>query len=428
MILRKYRFWCNDESVWVSKWDFDSTGITCPNNVSHSVDTTDISIVDNIPEKLEGIDDYFTEYTYYVDGTNGSDQNDGSETYPFKTIQYAISSRSKISDNWVSTTIKIKPGTYNLNQSVLIDGFKNIRVILRSSTDNADDVLIVGASDDSAVTLSNNMTTVALVNLSIKCQGNDAICVRALNSLFVKLSGVKLGDDGLSSNTVGFFTNCTSNSVTSCYDIDTNKVTYGLKSTCNKLIIVDDVSNFSETLVYPGTYYINYSEYQDAIDKRHFENHELDTHIDVPTKPTTGNKLLECVQGTFQWSPTPDLNSVGLRGITVNVVHPNQDYEEEEDKSWVILASFVFPGHDILNASIFEIVASRNGSVGLSACRLYDFTNNNQIAYIEWSNEEKARYLDNSLTNLPQSSPAIFEVQIKRISGSKTRFHASTLR
>ena len=162
-------------------------------------------------------------------------------------------------------------------------------------------------------------------------------------------------------------------------------------------------------------------------DETNVDAHNLDEHVDVPEKPTSGNKILEVVNGICQWSITPDLNSVGLRGITVNVVHPNQDYEEEESTSWVVLASFVFPGSDILNATLFEIVASRNGSTGLSACRLFDFTNNNEIAYIEWSSENKAKYSDNTLSNLPQSS-AIFEVQVKRVTGSKTRFHASTLR
>lgn len=427
MILKNYRFWCNDESTFVTKWDFDSSNMTCPNDESHSINLTNIAIIDNIPEKIEIKDNVYTEYTYFIDDVNGDDANIGSENYPFKTIQFAISKVPRVSDSWSSVIIKIKPGTYVLDNTLIIDSFKNTKLVIESSTSNPDDVLLIGSEGINTITVSNNVTTINLNNLSVKCQGDNTICIYAIDSLFLKIDNIKFGDDS-SSNTIGFFTNCISSYINNCSNIDTNKVSYGVKSTCNKLIIIDDISNFGTTLVYSGTSVINYTVYQDTVNKRHLENHELDTHTDVPTKPTTGNKLLECVQGTFQWSTTPDLNSVGLRGITVNVIHPNQDYEEEESTSWVVLASFVFPGYNILNASLFEIVASRNGDTGLSACRLYDYTNNQQIAYIEWSAEGKDRYIDTNLTNLPQSSSAIFEVQVKRISGSKTRFHASTLR
>jgi len=39
MSLFKYRIWCNTESTWVESWD-EETPTTCPNNNTHSIDTT----------------------------------------------------------------------------------------------------------------------------------------------------------------------------------------------------------------------------------------------------------------------------------------------------------------------------------------------------------------------------------------------------
>ncbi len=51
-------------------------------------------------------------YTFYVDGTNGSDSNPGTETLPFKTIGYAASQAVTNNHNNKGTHVWIQNGTY----------------------------------------------------------------------------------------------------------------------------------------------------------------------------------------------------------------------------------------------------------------------------------------------------------------------------
>lgn len=67
----------------------------------------------NVPQKTTA------DMTLYVDGTNGSDGNNGSAEKPFKTIQRAVNSVPQVVNHWV--TINIASGNYA--EDVTVNGF-----------------------------------------------------------------------------------------------------------------------------------------------------------------------------------------------------------------------------------------------------------------------------------------------------------------
>ena len=66
-------------------------------------------------------------YDYYVSDNTGDDNNDGSDTRPYKTIQTALNNAK--SDG--NTTIHITEGTYKGvgNTNLTVNGSKNINII-----------------------------------------------------------------------------------------------------------------------------------------------------------------------------------------------------------------------------------------------------------------------------------------------------------
>ena len=139
--------------------------------------------------------------------------------------------------------------------------------------------------------------------------------------------------------------------------------------------------------------------------------HTLDYHSDVPTKPETGNRILESQNGNLAW-----VNSIGFGGpsmMTFSAHNGNYNYHESKSDHWGIVLTFPFPGTSIFNPTDFSIICSKNCSTGNGLCRLYDLTNNNVVAYIEWEGQDMSIYSDSQLQNLP-SNQAIFEVQLRR--------------
>lgn len=155
-------------------------------------------------------------------------------------------------------------------------------------------------------------------------------------------------------------------------------------------------------------------------------NHELDSHIDIPTKPTSGNKILEDQDGVLSWIDTSDIFSGKAPSITFAVRDSSKDYIETNLTSWSIMITFCYPGTSGFSPTKFSIVGSRDNNIGTAFCRLYDLTNNQEIGLISWAAKEKAIYSDSDLVNLP-SGEAMLEVQIKKSTGSKVRFHSCTI-
>ena len=108
----------------------------------------------------------------------------------------------------------------------------------------------------------------------------------------------------------------------------------------------------------------------------------------------------------------------------------SKDYFEVNASTWLVAASFPFPGTGVATSTIFEIIGSRNAEQGWGELRLYDVTNLNVIAEITYSTAAKQRYYDDLLQNLP-SGNALFEVQMRKQGGGgadKIRIHSAILR
>ena len=84
--------------------------------------------------------------TFYVDGTNGNDNNDGTSDSPFKTIGKAINTAG--GRNVLDTTIAVRPGTYSGvdNSGLEVSQTTNTAINkLTFKNDGGDDVIIDGS-------------------------------------------------------------------------------------------------------------------------------------------------------------------------------------------------------------------------------------------------------------------------------------------
>jgi len=139
--------------------------------------------------------------------------------------------------------------------------------------------------------------------------------------------------------------------------------------------------------------------------------HNIDDHIDVPTKPTNGNKILEARDGNLAWVSSI---SVGTpRMMTFNFRNGDQGYHGSNSSNWNEILTFYYPGMSLFYPTQFTIVASRSSEHGTSYCRLYDLTNDNDVCSLYWSTCSKNFYTVSTLVNLP-SEEALFEIQIKK--------------
>jgi hypothetical protein len=108
----------------------------------------------------------------------------------------------------------------------------------------------------------------------------------------------------------------------------------------------------------------------------------------------------------------------------------SKEYFEVNVTNFMVTISFPFPGTDSASTSLFEIVASRIGTAGTGEIQLYDYTNNNVIATIVVTAEEKAVYSTASLQNLPPA-PSLFEVLVRKSpnqQAGKIRIHSCVIR
>ena len=105
----------------------------------------------------------------------------------------------------------------------------------------------------------------------------------------------------------------------------------------------------------------------------------------------------------------------------------SKEYFEVNTAVWTVVVSFPFPGTFTVSPIIFQIVGSRSGDLGSADVRLYDLTNNVEIALVTWTSAGKAIYSTANLQNLPAGN-AVLEVQLRRLVGSKSRIHSCILR
>ena len=145
------------------------------------------------------------------------------------------------------------------------------------------------------------------------------------------------------------------------------------------------------------------------------------------TKPTTcpnsGAHTIDA-NATVAVAARPELSSTPM--VTFDLFTDTADYKEYTNGDWEVVDDFTFEGTDRRTPLKFVIVASRPGSSDAAYCRLYDFTNSQVVAEISWTAAEKAKYEDDSLSNLPAGA-AIFEIQVKKGSGDNARLHSAAV-
>ncbi len=107
----------------------------------------------------------------------------------------------------------------------------------------------------------------------------------------------------------------------------------------------------------------------------------------------------------------------------------SQDYYEVSSTTWLVAATFPFPGTDVASPTTFSIVGSRSGPTDISYCRLYDITNTVEILVIEWTSVAKEIYISTDLSNL-SAAAAMLEVQVTKSSNpaGKSRIHSAILK
>ncbi len=157
-----------------------------------------------------------------------------------------------------------------------------------------------------------------------------------------------------------------------------------------------------------------------------------DTFLDLEDTPTTYSGLagkVPIINVTEDGLDFITASGVDVRVFSFALRESSKDYFEVSSTTWVVAATFPFPGTDSVVPSKFSIVGSRDGTTDLSECRLYDTTNTTEILYMSWSSEAKTIYSSTDLSNLSPNE-AMLEVQIKKTSNpaSKTRIHSAVLR
>lgn len=131
--------------------------------------------------------------TFYVDNNHGSDANNGSSQYPWKTINYAA---SKVHPG---DTVLISNGTYSINQNIHIttSGSKSSPIKFKGAVNGT----IIDASrldgsiyDKRDAIFLDNADYVTIENLEIKNAFRAGI--RVSQSDYVSIKGVKSHDNG----------------------------------------------------------------------------------------------------------------------------------------------------------------------------------------------------------------------------------------
>ena len=105
-------------------------------------------------------------------------------------------------------------------------------------------------------------------------------------------------------------------------------------------------------------------------------------------------------------------------------------YIEYSSTSWQSVNQFPFLGTDTIIPQLLIAIVSRNSTdLGQAAqMRLYDLTNNQQIALLEWFSGG-IQIIQTSTLNVLPALEAIFEIQVQKIGNNapKTRLHSVVL-
>lgn len=192
---------------------------------------------------------------YYVDCDNGSNSNPGTDAEPFQTIQYAIDQLPKILVQH-NVTIYLK-SSLNYAENPTIDGIQGGLILIRSVSNNADDVLIT-LNSGYGIMLQRSSSITYIRQISVRLTVEDGQCFYADRNSSMVLDGVKLADNGLTSS-LGVL--CGRNSIITIKpnvtNYDSDKVAYEYYTFDGGMIIRETpggvpVASFGDTEYYPG--------------------------------------------------------------------------------------------------------------------------------------------------------------------------------
>ncbi len=155
--------------------------------------------------------------------------------------------------------------------------------------------------------------------------------------------------------------------------------------------------------------------------------HNLDDHIDVPPPP--GPDMLLVFDGTsYVWQDHIAPGESIISGISFTMSdHAAHDYVGTATTSYTNIRSFVYDGTGIWTPKNFSVIASLSKTGATGSARLYDFTNNNEIAVLNWTNLNKQIITTGSLSNL-STGQSLIELQVSiNANGTDARLHYMAL-
>lgn len=182
---------------------------------------------------------------FYIDVTNGDDDNPGTEAEPFQTIQKGIDSlyRINVGNDDSNYIVYIVPGTYTEN--LFLFNFTNISVFLTSTTGDADDVILVGGVN---IQNSNNVfisaITIEVNNDESSAISSDFSCNVIVNECKFRKTAGKIDTSALTGSNIYFW---------HCYDSTGDKVDYGIQWG-TMIYALDEVIYGTSTLTFGTTF------------------------------------------------------------------------------------------------------------------------------------------------------------------------------
>jgi len=173
------------------------------------------------------------------------------------------------------------------------------------------------------------------------------------------------------------------------------------------LLTINDGTN--DLSIVNGIRHVNFeTEYEDVDGV--FIDHELDEHTDVPTKPTSGHKTLECQDGNLHWIISPVFHGGGDTIIDMGAA--DRDHNTYRTTTWISVRQFIYRGSSIVGVPTgckYLVKAA----IGLIAYyQLYDTTHDTVISEVSTSSSDWVVLADDTMTNVPPAE-AIFDVRVK---------------
>jgi len=109
--------------------------------------------------------------------------------------------------------------------------------------------------------------------------------------------------------------------------------------------------------------------------------------------------------------------------LTATFFDSAKPYLETNALTWTTIADFIFDGTDTFTVARMKVIGSASAPGSTHMMRFYDIVNLVQVCSVSWTSDTKGIY--NAAIdplNLP-AGQAIFEIQVMKTGGAKTRVH-----